>query len=73
MASTALTTAGRFPVRRKRPNRPPVDNASRSSWCPRYGVRFTLRRFCGKSFRLRGLVFFLSREWEGAFPVCPAC
>ena len=40
MASTALTTAGRFPVRRKRPNRPSVDNASRSSWCPHFGVRF---------------------------------
>ena len=41
MASTALTTAGRFPVRRKRPNRPSVDNASRSSWCPHFGVRFS--------------------------------
>ena len=29
MSSTALSTAGRFPVRRKRPNRPSVDNASR--------------------------------------------
>ena len=29
MSTTALSTAGRFPVRRKRPNRPPVDNASR--------------------------------------------
>jgi hypothetical protein len=37
---TALPTAGRFPVRRKRPNRPSVDNASRRSWCPRQGVRF---------------------------------
>jgi len=27
--STALPTAGRFPVRRKRPNRPTVDNAHR--------------------------------------------
>ena len=26
MSTTALSTAGRFPVRRKRPNRPPVDN-----------------------------------------------
>jgi hypothetical protein len=41
MASTALTTVGRFPVRRKRPNRPPVDNASRSSWCPHYEVRYS--------------------------------
>ena len=29
MSRTALSTAGRFPVRRKRPNRPSVDNASR--------------------------------------------
>jgi len=29
VSTTALSTAGRFPVRRKRPNRPPVDNASR--------------------------------------------
>ena len=29
MSSTALSTAGRFPVRRKRPNRPSVDNAPR--------------------------------------------
>ena len=36
----ALPTAGRFPVRRKRPNRPSVDNASRRSWCPRQGVQF---------------------------------
>lgn len=42
MASNALTTAGRFPVRRKRPNRPAVDNASRRSWCPHFGVRFKL-------------------------------
>jgi hypothetical protein len=41
MASNALTTAGRFLVRRERPNRPAVDNASRRSWCPRFGVRFT--------------------------------
>jgi hypothetical protein len=40
MASTALPTAGRFPVRRKRPHRPAVDNASRRPWCPRLGVRF---------------------------------
>ena len=29
MSSAALSTAGRFPVRRKRPNRPTVDNAPR--------------------------------------------
>jgi len=29
VSSTALSTAGRFPVRRKRPNRPSVDNAPR--------------------------------------------
>ena len=29
MSNHALSTAGRFPVRRKRPNRPAVDNASR--------------------------------------------
>lgn len=29
MRSTALSTAGRPPVRRKRPNRPSVDNAPR--------------------------------------------
>ncbi len=29
MSSIALSTAGRFPVRRKRPNRPALDNASR--------------------------------------------
>ena len=40
MSTTALTTAGRFLVRRKRPNRPSVDNASRRSWCPHHGVRF---------------------------------
>ena len=40
MAITALPTAGRFPVRRKRPNRPAVDNASRRPWCPCNGVRF---------------------------------
>ena len=39
MITTALTTDGRFPVRRKRPNRPSVDNAFRSSWCPHFGVR----------------------------------
>ena len=44
LAVTALSTAGRFPVRRKRPNRPAVDNALRgASWCPRFGVRFTTR------------------------------
>jgi hypothetical protein len=42
MAITALPTAGRFPVRRKRPNRPAVDNASRRPWCPCNGVRFSL-------------------------------
>src|ERR1035441_8155692 len=40
MSTTALTTAGRFLVRRKRPNRPSVDNAFASSWCPHFGVRF---------------------------------
>ncbi len=40
MSGTALPTNGRFPVRRKRPNRPPVDNALRASWRPRYGDRF---------------------------------
>ena len=40
LAVTALSTAGRFPVRRKRPNRPAVDNAlGGASWCPRFGVR----------------------------------
>jgi len=43
MNTTALTTAGRFLVRRKRPNRPSVDNAFASSWCPHFGVRFRLR------------------------------
>ena len=40
MSTTALTTAGRFLVRRKRPNRPSVDNALASSWCPHFGVQF---------------------------------
>ena len=40
MSTTALTTAGRFLVRRKRPNRPSVDNAFPSSWCPHFGVQF---------------------------------
>ena len=31
----------RFPVRRKRPNRPSVDNARRASWRPLNGGRFT--------------------------------
>jgi len=44
MNTTALTTAGRFLVRRKRPNRPSVDNAFASSWCPHFGVRFNFRR-----------------------------
>ena len=39
---SALPTAGRFPVRRKRPNRPAVDNASRRSWCPHQRVRFII-------------------------------
>ena len=39
-AVSALSTAGRFPVRRKRPNRPSVDNDSRRPWCPHHGVRF---------------------------------
>ena len=43
MSTTALTTASRFLVRRKRPNRPSVDNAFPSSWCPLYGVRFIMR------------------------------
>lgn len=38
MSNHALSTAGRFPVRRKRPNRPAVDNASRfvasAEWGP---------------------------------------
>ena len=42
MSTTALTTAGRFLVRRKRPNRPSVDNALASSWCPHFGVQFTM-------------------------------
>jgi len=41
MSTTALTTDGRFPVRRKRPNRPSVDNAFPSSWCPHFGVQFS--------------------------------
>ena len=41
MSTTALTTAGRSLVRRKRPNRPSVDNAFASSWCPHYGVQFS--------------------------------
>ena len=44
MSTTALTTASRFLVRRKRPNRPSVDNAFPSSWCPHYGVRFSIDR-----------------------------
>ncbi len=43
MSITALTTDGRFPVPRKRPTRPSVDNAFLGSWCPHFGVRFTLR------------------------------
>ena len=42
MSTTALTTAGRSLVRRKRPNRPSVDNAFASSWCPHYGGRFNV-------------------------------
>ena len=57
MSTTALTTDGRFPVRRGRPNRPSVDNASRSSWCPHFGDRFMhhghLLKFEGKSWRLK--------------------
>jgi len=41
MSTTALTTDGRFPVRRRRPNRPSVDNAFANSWCPHYGVHFS--------------------------------
>ena len=53
MSSTALSTAGRFPVRRKRPNRPSVDNALRASWRPPNGVRFTVNgvteEACGRT------------------------
>ncbi len=42
MSTTALTADGRFPVRRRRPNRPSVDNTLLSSWCPHFGVRFTI-------------------------------
>jgi len=58
MSTTALTTDGRFPVRRKRPNRPSVDNAFPSSWCPHYGVRFKLleiaRSFFDSLSKVRG-------------------
>lgn len=40
MSTTALTTVSRFLVRRKRPNRPSVDNAFDSSWCPHLGGQF---------------------------------
>jgi hypothetical protein len=51
MAITALPTAGRFPVRRKRPNRPAVDNASRRPWCPCNGVRFIYLKFATEDLR----------------------
>ena len=72
MSTTALTTDGRFPVRRKRPNRPSVDNAFPSSWCPHYGVRFNpyhLRRLSwtwARVFRDSGLSYSLvatSPQW----------
>lgn len=37
MRSTAVPTDGQFPVRRKRPNQPSVDNARRASWRPPNG------------------------------------
>ena len=40
MMYAALPTAGRFLVRRKRPNRPAVDNALRASWRPLKGGQF---------------------------------
>jgi len=30
------------PVRRRRPNRPTVDNASCQSWCPQFGDQFNI-------------------------------
>ena len=46
MSRAALSTAGRFPVRRQRPNRPPVDNAPRllasTEWVPTGPSYFTL-------------------------------
>ena len=44
MSTTALTTDGRLLVRRKRPNRPSVDNAFLSSWCLHFGDRFRKAR-----------------------------
>ena len=41
MMYAALPTAGRFLVRRKRPNRPAVDNALRASWRPLKGDQFS--------------------------------
>ena len=41
VAGAALRTDGRFPVRRKQPNRPSVDNAHRALWRPLNGGRFT--------------------------------
>jgi hypothetical protein len=58
VSTTALTTDGRFPVRRKRPNRPSVDNAFRSSWCPRFGVRFS-RLLRDRAFEASSLGFEL--------------
>ena len=40
MMYAALSTAGRFLVRRKRPNRPSLDNALRTSWRPLKGDQF---------------------------------
>ena len=39
-AASSGTHRRPVPVRRKRPNRPPVDNALRASWRPPNGVRF---------------------------------
>jgi len=61
MSTTALTTDGRFPVRRKRPNRPSVDNAFPSSWCPHYGVRFKLRQLTAETQRLMCAVLTIGK------------
>src|SRR3989338_4310819 len=55
MSTTALTTAGRFLVRRKRPSRQSVDNAFASSWCPHFGVRFKLAQASVLSNKLKAL------------------
>ena len=54
----ALSTAGRFLVRRKRPNRPSLDNALRASWRPLKGDQFSqyaakTMRTCIKQYQLR--------------------